>query len=94
MAGRGYEAKTSFDFQKEEDDTASQVPLTELKGLAPEVVAILNGAGYRTLSDVLDLDREDVARIPGMTPATTDHLMSFLAELTDEDGAEEARPTA
>jgi hypothetical protein len=29
-----------------------------------------------------------------MTPATTDHLMSFLAELTDEDGAEEARPTA
>jgi N utilization substance protein A len=79
---------------EEEDETVSQVPLTELKGLAPEVVAILNGAGYRTLNDVLDLDREDVARIPGMTPATTDHLMSFLAELTDEDGAEEARPTA
>ena len=40
------------------------------------------------------MTREDVARIPGMTQATTDHLMSFLAELTDEDGAEEARPTA
>jgi hypothetical protein len=29
-----------------------------------------------------------------MTQPTTDHLMSYLAELTDEDGAEEARPTA
>jgi N utilization substance protein A len=91
---RGGEGPLFAPLPPEEDDTASQVPLTELKGLAPEVVAILNGAGYRTLSDVLDLDREDVARIPGMTPATTDHLMSFLAELTDEDGAEEARPTA
>ena len=91
---RGGEGPLFAPLPPEEDDTATQVPLTELKGLAPEVVAILNGAGYRTLSDVLDLDREDVARIPGMTPATTDHLMSFLAELTDEDGAEEARPTA
>jgi N utilization substance protein A len=90
---RGGEGPLFAPLPPEEDDTASQVPLTELKGLAPEVVAILNGAGYRTLSDVLDLDREDVARIPGMTPATTDHLMSYLAELTDEDGAEEARPT-
>jgi N utilization substance protein A len=91
---RGGEGPLFAPLPPEEDDTASQVPLTELKGLAPEVVAILNGAGYRTLNDVLDLDREDVARIPGMTQATTDHLMSFLAELTDEDGAEEARPTA
>jgi N utilization substance protein A len=91
---RGGEGPLFAPLPPEEDETVSQVPLTELKGLAPEVVAILNGAGYRTLNDVLDLDREDVARIPGMTPATTDHLMSFLAELTDEDGAEEARPTA
>jgi N utilization substance protein A len=91
---RGGEGPLFAPLPPEEDDTASRVPLTELKGLAPEVVAILNGAGYRTLNDVLDLDREDVARISGMTPATTDHLMSFLAELTDEDGAEEARPTA
>src|SRR5687767_15770165 len=91
---RGGEGPLFAPLPPEEDDTASRVPLTELKGLAPEVVAILNGAGYRTLNDVLDLDREDVARISGMTQATTDHLMSFLAELTDEDGAEEARPTA
>ena len=46
------------------------------------------------LSDVLDLDREDIAKIPGMTPETTDQLLAFLAELTDEDSTEEARPAA
>jgi N utilization substance protein A len=45
------------------------------------------------LNDVLDLDRDDVAKIPGMTPEAADQLMAFLAELTDED-SEEARPRA
>jgi N utilization substance protein A len=75
-----------------EDEVVSHVPLTELKGLSPELIALLNGAGYRMLSDVLDLDREDITKIPGMTPETTDQLLAFLAELTDEDSTEEARP--
>src|SRR6476660_4900794 len=75
-----------------EEEMVSHVPLTELKGLSPELIALLNGAGYRMLSDILDLDREDIAKIPGMTPETTDQLLAFLAELTDEDSAEEARP--
>ncbi|HEY8106303.1 MAG TPA: transcription termination factor NusA [Gemmatimonadales bacterium] len=75
-----------------EEEVASHVTLTELKGLPPELIALLNGAGYRELGDILDLDREDIAKIPGMTPETTDQLLAFLAELTDEDNAEEARP--
>ena len=42
------------------------------------------------LNDVLDLEREDIAKIPGMTPEAADQLMAFLAELTDEDGGEDA----
>src|SRR5690242_20028596 len=75
-----------------EEEVASHVTLTELKGLSPELIALLNGAGYRELGDILDLDREDIAKIPGMTQETTDQLLAFLAELTDEDSAEEARP--
>ena len=75
-----------------EEEVASHVTLTELKGLSPELIALLNGAGYRELGDILDLDREDIAKIPGMTPETTDQLLAFLSELTDEDSAEEARP--
>jgi transcription termination/antitermination protein NusA len=71
-----------------EDDSAMRVPLSELAGLSPELVAILGAAGYNMLNDVLDLDREEIARIAGMTPETTDQLMAFLAELTDEDAGE------
>jgi transcription termination/antitermination protein NusA len=71
-----------------EEETVAQIPLSELKGLTPELMAILESAGYRMLNDVLDLEREDIAKIPGMTPETSEQLLGFLAELTDEDGGE------
>src|SRR5918997_1338777 len=75
-----------------EEEMASQVPLSELQGVSPELTAILESAGYRMLNDILDLEREDIARIPGMSPEAADQLMTFLAELTDEDSGEENRP--
>ena len=77
-----------------EDDSAMRVPLSELAGLSPELVAILGAAGYNMLNDVLDLDREEIARIEGMTPEATDQLMAFLAELTDEDAGEASQSPA
>jgi N utilization substance protein A len=44
------------------------------------------------LNDILDLEREDIAKIPGMSPEAADQLMTFLSELTDEDGGEEGKP--
>jgi N utilization substance protein A len=76
-----------------EDESASQVPLSELAGLSPELVAILNSGGYQTLNDVLDLEPEDIQRIEGMTPEAGQQLIGFLAELTDEE-SEESRPKA
>jgi N utilization substance protein A len=77
-----------------EDDSATRVPLSELAGLSPELVAILGSAGYNMLNDVLDLDREEISRIAGMTPETTEQLMAFLSELTDDDASEENRTPA
>src|SRR5512141_1114446 len=77
-----------------EDDSATRVPLSELAGLSPELVAILGSAGYNMLNDVLDLDREEISRIAGMTPETTEQLMGFLSELTDDDAGEENRTPA
>jgi len=71
-----------------EEDVAGQVPLAELQGVSPELTGILEGAGYRMLNDILDLEREDIAKIPGMTPEAADQLMAFLAELTEEGGEE------
>lgn len=71
-----------------EDAAASRVPLAELEGLAPEIVAILAGAGYNTLDDVFDLDREELTAVPGLSSEQVDQLMAFLSELADEDGEE------
>src|SRR5215210_6491942 len=77
-----------------EEEMAGKVPLSELKGLSPDLTGILESAGYKMLNDILDLEREDITKIPGMTPETADQLMAFLSELTDEDSGEESRPKA
>jgi N utilization substance protein A len=66
------------------------VPLAEIEGFSPELLGILNSAGYQTLADVLDLEREDVEKIPGISPEQASQFLTFLAELTTEDGGDEA----
>jgi transcription termination/antitermination protein NusA len=75
---------------EEEDAAVAKVALSELKGLSPEVLSILDTAGYRTLNDILDLEREDVDKVPGMTPTAADELMAFLTDLTADEGGESA----
>jgi N utilization substance protein A len=76
-----------------DDEPETRVPLAQLEGMSPELVAILDQAGFTTLNDVLDLDGEEIARIPGMTQGTAEEMLRFLAELTDEE-PEAAEPAA
>jgi N utilization substance protein A len=71
-----------------EEEVVTQVPLGEMKGLSPELVAILEQAGRRMLNDILDMEREDVMKVPGMTPEAGEQLLAFLSDLV-EDGEEE-----
>jgi N utilization substance protein A len=79
-----------------EEENVTQVQLSELKGLSTELVGLLGNAGYRTLNDILDLEREDIEKIADMTPATTEELLGFLMDLTaddsDDDESVEAAP--
>jgi len=70
----------------------TDVALTEMKGLPPELVAVLEQAGKKTLQDILDLEREEVDQLPGMTPDIADKLMAFLNEMTEEGGEDEPSP--
>jgi len=73
------------------DKSVTDVALTEMKGLPPELVAVLEQAGKKTLQDILDLEREEVDQLPGMTADIADKLMAFLNEMT-EDGGEDEEP--
>jgi transcription termination/antitermination protein NusA len=64
--------------------------LAEIEGLESATVAVLEEAGYRTLDDVIDLEREDFLRLAGIAPEEADRLVAIIDELTtDDDGAEE-----
>ncbi len=73
-----------------EEEQVTKVSLSEMQGLSPELVAVLERAGKKTLQDALDLEREEVERLEGMTPELADKLTTFLNELTEEGSDEES----
>jgi len=76
----------------EEQDVAD-VKLGELEGMSVTTVAILEEAGYRTLNDIIDLEREDFLRLPGIAPEEADRIMGILTELTEDGSNDDATPT-
>jgi N utilization substance protein A len=69
----------------EEDAEAADVRLSEIGGLGPATVAVLEEAGYRTFNDIIDLEREDLVRLPGIASEEADRIMALLDELTTDD---------
>ncbi|MDX2193191.1 MAG: transcription termination factor NusA [Gemmatimonadales bacterium] len=74
-----------------EDEASAQVPLAGFKELDPAIVQALASAGFTMLDDVLDLERDDLLRIEGITPNAADVLLAFFAQVTDEGGEEPAQ---
>ena len=69
--------------EEEAEEAAADVPLSEIDGLEIATVAVLEHAGFRTLNDILDLEREDFLRLPGIAPAEADRIMAIIDELTE-----------
>lgn len=76
------------------DEDAADVPLSDIEGLATATVAVLEAGGYRTLNDIIDLEREDLLKLPGIAPEEADRIMAILDELTEEGGESEAKSAA
>jgi N utilization substance protein A len=70
------------------EQEAADVRLTDIGGIDPAVIAVLEDAGFRTLNDIIDLDRDDFLRLPGIAPQEADRLISIIDELTTEDDEE------
>jgi len=76
-----------------DEEQAVKVSLSDMQGLPPDLMTVLEKNGKKTLQDVIDLDREDVDKLEGMTPELADRLMAFLNELTEEGGEEPSAGT-
>jgi N utilization substance protein A len=73
----------------EETEEIADVRLSDIAGMPPATVAVLEEAGYRTLNDIIDLEREDFLKLPGIAPEEADRIMALIDELTTEDGGSE-----
>ncbi|MQA88939.1 MAG: transcription termination factor NusA [Gemmatimonas sp.] len=76
-----------------EEYESTDFPLRAL-GLAPATLAALEAAGYTTFFDVIDLEREDLLRIPAIGSEEANRVLALIEELTVEDEAGEASSTA
>jgi N utilization substance protein A len=74
----------------EETEEMADVRLADIAGMPPATVAVLEDAGYRTLNDIIDLEREDFLKLPGIAPEEADRIMALIDELTTEDGSNDA----
>jgi len=63
-------------------------PIGELE-LPAATLAALEAAGYKTFLDIIDLDRVDLLRIPGIGPDEADAVLKVIEDLTVEDAASE-----
>src|SRR5438876_963216 len=59
----------------EERDTEADVRLAKIEGIPAATVAILEEAGYKTLNDIIDLERDDYLRLAGITPGEADRII-------------------
>jgi transcription termination/antitermination protein NusA len=75
----------------EQDYEVADFPLRELD-LPLSTLAALEGAGYTTFLDIIDLEREDLLRVPEMTPERADEVLRVIETLTVEEGAGEEPP--
>jgi N utilization substance protein A len=74
----------------EETEEMADVRLSDIAGMPPATVAVLEEAGYRTLNDIIDLEREDFLKLPGIAPEEANRIMALIDELTTEDGGGDA----
>jgi N utilization substance protein A len=72
-----------------ETEESADFPVSELD-LPPATLAALQAAGYNTFFDIIDLERDDLLRIPAIGPADADRIAQLIEEMTVEE--EEAEP--
>src|SRR5512144_132956 len=76
------------------EEAEVDLQLSEIEGLPPATVAVLGEAGYKTLNDIIDLERDDFLKLPGIAPSEADRIMAMIDSLTEEGADNEGTSSA
>jgi N utilization substance protein A len=91
---RGGDVPLFAPLPEEEGEEAADVKLSDIEGLPPATVAVLEAGGYKTLNDIIDLEREDFLKLAGIAPEEADRLMAFINEVTADGAGDDAADDA
>jgi transcription termination/antitermination protein NusA len=80
-----------FGARGEGDEESADFPVSELD-LPPATIAALQAAGYNTFYDIIDLEREDLMRIPAIGQAEAERIAQLIEEMTVEEEEGEPQP--
>jgi hypothetical protein len=72
----------------EQEYELADFPLRELD-LPLGTLAALESAGYTSFLDIIDLEREDLLRVPGISAEQADNVLGLIESLTVEENAGE-----
>lgn len=76
----------------EQEYEVADFPINELD-LAPATIAALQAVGYNTFLDIIDLERADLLRIPGIGSEEADEVIRVIDDLTVEESTQEEVPS-
>lgn len=82
---RGADLSLFGEVRSAETYETSDFPLSELE-LEEETLAALKGAGYDTFLDIIDLEKDDFLKVPGLSETEADRLLGIIDELTVVEG--------
>ncbi len=74
---RLFNAQAQAESNEEED---SLTPLSEIPGLTPRVIGLLESGGILDVETLIEISPEDLAAISGIGPTTAEHILRLLQE--------------
>lgn len=72
---------TNHTKQTEQDESESGgTPLSEIPGLTPRVISLLQSGGVNDVETLIEMQSEDLAKIPGVGQTTSEQILKLLSE--------------
>lgn len=71
---------SSSEEQEEEDELT---PLSELPGLSPRVIGLLEAVDIKSVEDLIEYDQEELEKLDGIGEATAKQILKILAETVE-----------
>ncbi|HMV44418.1 MAG TPA: helix-hairpin-helix domain-containing protein, partial [Leptospiraceae bacterium] len=71
------------------EDSTRGTPLSEIPGLTPRVITLLESGGVRDIETLVEMQPDDLAKIPGVGPTTSEQILRLLSEsveFVEEEG--------